>query len=264
MLLTGLKGRTAVVTGAGRTTGIGVCIARSLAQSGCSVVVVGSNRAGSGQGALSEELQAVVDDLSAAGGQARGCHTDLTSSREVEALWDVVRSEFGGASFLVNNAAAGRGDDRQPVATVPFAEWARVTRGNLDMTFLMSQAFIRLAPSPTAIVNVSSISARYFPESTSAYAASKSGVQALTKVMAREAGAAGIRVNAVCPGLVETPRMGGYSTTPAGREFIAHTPLGRAGTVEDIAPIVTFLCSDQGRWITGQTINADGGYAIEP
>jgi NAD(P)-dependent dehydrogenase (short-subunit alcohol dehydrogenase family) len=114
------------------------------------------------------------------------------------------------------------------------------------------------------IVNISSIAGKKFPADASAYAASKAGIQALTACMAREVGRHEIRVNAVCPGLVDTSRMDDLGRGEGWKQIVeAVTPLGRAGTGADIAATVVYLCSDEGSWVTGQSWNVDGGAVVE-
>jgi NAD(P)-dependent dehydrogenase (short-subunit alcohol dehydrogenase family) len=110
---------------------------------------------------------------------------------------------------------------------------------------------------------MSSIAGKRLPPNTAAYAASKAGIQALTASMAQEVGAAGVRVNAICPGVIDTARMDLIGRDDAWNAMIANIPLGRAGVGEDIAAMTVFLCSDQGRWITGQAYNVDGGQVVE-
>ena len=115
-----------------------------------------------------------------------------------------------------------------------------------------------------SIVNISSIAGKTFSPETAAYAASKAGVQALTACMAREMGSHNVRVNAICPGLVDTSRMDALGRGDAWEQLVSESvPLRRAGTGDDIAFITAFLCSDQGAWITGQSWNVDGGMVVQ-
>jgi 3-oxoacyl-[acyl-carrier protein] reductase len=115
-----------------------------------------------------------------------------------------------------------------------------------------------------SIVNISSIAGKRFSPNTSAYAASKAGLQALTACMAQEVGRAGIRVNAICPGIIDTSRMDDLGRGEEWQQFVdSLIPLGRAGSGEDIAHAVVYLCSDQGAWVTGQSWNVDGGTVVQ-
>jgi NAD(P)-dependent dehydrogenase (short-subunit alcohol dehydrogenase family) len=175
--------------------------------------------------------------------------------------------EFGRIDFVVNNAGAARGNDRVPVVELGVETWRQVIDVNLNGTFYMSRACGRRMIEQGeggVIVNISSIAGKMLPPSAAAYASSKAGIQALTACMAQEVGAHGIRVNAVCPGIVDTYRM---DDIPRGKDWdnlIARSvPIGRAGSGDDIASIVAFLCSEQGSWITGQSYNVDGGTAVQ-
>jgi 3-oxoacyl-[acyl-carrier protein] reductase len=267
--LTGLKGKVAVVTGAARARSIGREIALDLGRAGCRVVVTG--RAGNRRPAGEEEIawrgiDSVADEVRALGAEAMVFEGDLTDDEVVARLADEVAAQFGAADFLVNNASANRGDDRAAIVDLAPDVWRAVTRTNLDSTFLMSQTFARRmvdAGRAGAIVNVSSISGKFFPANAGAYAASKAGIQALTKVMAREVGPHGIRVNAICPGLVDTARMDDLRDQAGWDAMIGATPLRRAGVPADVASLASFLLSDQASWITGQAINVDGGFVME-
>ena len=127
----------------------------------------------------------------------------------------------------------------------------------------MSQAFGRLMVESGrggSIVNISSIAGKRLAPFTAAYAASKAGLQALTACMAQEVAGAGVRVNADLPGAIDTSRMDDLGRDEGWQQLVrTHVPLGRAGTGEDIAHIVVYLCSDEGAWVTGQSWNVDGG-----
>jgi NAD(P)-dependent dehydrogenase (short-subunit alcohol dehydrogenase family) len=114
-----------------------------------------------------------------------------------------------------------------------------------------------------SIVNISSIAGKALPPNTAAYAASKAGLQALTASMAQEMGKYAVRVNAICPGVIDTSRMDDLGRGEAWDALVNNViPLGRAGRGEDIAAMTVFLCSDQGAWITGQSYNVDGGHVV--
>jgi NAD(P)-dependent dehydrogenase (short-subunit alcohol dehydrogenase family) len=187
--------------------------------------------------------------------------SDVTDRAAVEALADRVVAELGRVDVVVNNAGAARGVDRVPVLDLDPGAWAHVIDVNLHGTFHMSQVFGRRLVDRGeggSIVNISSIGGKMMSARTAAYSASKAGVHALTCAMAEELAGDGIRVNAVCPGIVDTARVD--DMRPAWDEMIARAvPLGRAGTGDDIAWMVVYLCSDQGSWITGQLYSVDGG-----
>lgn len=269
MELTGLKGRVAVVTGAARARGIGRDTAVVLGKAGCSVVVTGrkssrlpDDEARSGW----RGIHSVVEEIQAAGGKAAAFEGDLAVESEAQRLADFTASTFGAATILVNNAAANRGDDRQPVTDLPLEAWHTVMNTNNDSVFLVSRAFARQmlgAGNGGSIVNISSIAGKVFGANTAAYASSKAAMQAITKVMARELGPNNIRVNAICPGLIDTARMDDLKGQEGWDALVDRSSLGRAGEPIDIAWMVAFLCSEQARWISGQAINVDGGSVLE-
>lgn len=270
--LTGLEGKVAVVTGAGRMLSIGRPIAVVLARAGCDVVLTGTGRPpeqypDEEKAAGWRDIDSVADEVRAEGRRALPVVSDVADEAAVRDLLDRTVAEFGRVDFIVNNAGAARGRDRVPVVDMPIDAWDTVVRVNLRGTFLMSKIFGRQlidAGNGGVIVNISSIAGKILPPNTSAYAASKAGIQALTASMAQEVGQYGIRVNAICPGLVETYRLDDIRGTPAWDQAISsRIPLRRAGRGEEIAWATAYLCSDQGSWITGQSINVDGGMAVQ-
>jgi NAD(P)-dependent dehydrogenase (short-subunit alcohol dehydrogenase family) len=182
----------------------------------------------------------------------------------VERLVSQTIAEFGHVDIIVNNAGAARGDDRRPVVDLDVDAWRKVIDVNLTGTFLMSKFFGRQLVDQGdggSIVNISSIAGKALPANTAAYASSKSAIQTLTACMAQEVGGAGIRVNAICPGVIDTYRMDDLGRGEAWNKWIQSSiPLGRAGTGDDIAHQVVYLCSDEGSWISGQSYTVDGGH----
>lgn len=271
LTLTGLEGKVAVVTGAGRMRSIGRPIAVEMARAGCKVVLTGTGRPpeqypDDEKAAGWRDIDSVVDEIRAFGGTALGVVSDVGDEGAVRALLERTLAEFGRVDFVVNNAGAARGRDRVPVVNMPIDAWDTVIRVNLRGTFLMSKIFgqhLIDAGHGGSIVNISSIAGKLLPPNTSAYAASKAGIQALTASMAQEVGQFGIRVNAICPGLVDTVRIDDIRGTPAWDQATARIALRRMGRGEEIAWAVMYLCSDQGAWFTGQSINLDGGHAVQ-
>ncbi len=270
--LTGLAGKVAVVTGAGRMRSIGRPIAVSLAQAGCDVVLTGSGRSpddypADEKAAGWRDIASVADEVRAAGVRAMEVVSNVADPGAVDQLAARTLDEFGRVDFVVNNAGAARGSDRVPVTDLTTEDWHRVIDVNLHGTFYMSRAFGRRLMEQGqggAIINISSIAGKRLPPNTAAYAASKAAIQALTACMAQEVGVHGIRVNAVCPGIIDTYRMDDLGRDNAWKALIEQmVPLKRAGTGDDVAAMVTFLCSDQGAWITGQSYNVDGGSVVE-
>ncbi len=145
--------------------------------------------------------------------------------------------------------------------------WRTVIEVNLTGSFLMSKIFGQLmveAGAGGSIINISSIAGKKLSPNTAAYAASKAGLQALSACMAQEVAGAGVRVNTICPGIIDTSRMDDLGRGEVWDNVIKElVPLGRPGTGEDIAHIVVYLCSDEGSWVTGQAWNVDGGTVVQ-
>ena len=265
--LTGLDGKVAVVTGAGRMRSIGRPIAVELARAGCDVVVTGTGRSpdrypDDEKAAGWRDIESVADEIRALGRKATAVVSDVSDDRSVDALVQQVINELGRIDFVVNNAGAARGEDRRPIVDVEPDVWRRVIDVNLNGSFLMSRAFARKMIEQGeggGIVNISSIAGKMLPPENAAYAASKAGLHALTACMSGEVGKDNIRVNAICPGIIDTSRLDDMRGEMWDRVVQDYIPLGRAGTGEEIAYMTVFLCSDQGAWVTGQIYNVDGG-----
>jgi len=271
--LTGFDGKVAVVTGAGRMRSIGRPIALALARAGCDIVLTGSGKPASAypedeQRAGWRDIESVADEVRALGRRALPLVSDVRDPQAVEALAQRVMAEWDRADFIINNAGSTRGSDRVPATELPLSEWQRVLGTNLDGTFYMSRCFAQqmvAAGRGGVILNISSIAGRNLMPNTAAYGTSKAAIDALSTVLAGELGPKGIRVNSVAPGMIDTSRM---DDVPRGevwdRIVRSNIPLQRAGTGEDIAHMVVFLCSDQASWITGQTLYVDGGHGHAP
>lgn len=271
--LTGFEGKVAVVTGAGRMRSIGRPIAVELARAGCDLVLTGSGRAADTypadeQAAGWRDIQSVAEEVRALGRKALTLVSDVRDPAAVAALAERVVSEFGRVDFVINNAGSTRGGDRIPATELPLEQWQRVINTNLDGSFYMSRSFaqqMKRLGHGGVIINISSIAGRMRMPNTAAYATSKAAIDALTTVLAGELGADGIRVNSVAPGMIDTSRMDDVPRGKVWDEIVRNNiPLQRAGTGADIAHTVVFLCSEQGAWITGQTIYVDGGHGHAP
>lgn len=270
--LTGLTDKVAVVTGAGRMRSIGRPIAVELARAGCHIVLTGTGRApqrypDDEKAAGWKDIESVAEEVRALGRTALTAVSDVSDLAAVEALAERTMGELGRVDIVVNNAGASKGEDRKPVIDLDPALWRTVIDVNLTGSFLMSKVFGRLLVEGGrggSIVNISSIAGKVMTPTTSAYAASKAGLQAMTACMSGEVGRYGVRVNAVCPGIIDTSRMDDLGRGEGWDELIAtRIPLGRAGTGDDIAYAVLYLCSDQGAWVTGQSWNVDGGTVVQ-
>ncbi|MET0580018.1 MAG: SDR family NAD(P)-dependent oxidoreductase [Ilumatobacteraceae bacterium] len=270
--LTGLTGKVAVVTGAGRMRSIGRPIAVQLARAGCDVVLTGTGRSpdrypDDEKAAGWLDIESVAEEVRAIGGKALTAVSDVSDLGAVEALAQLVMETFGRVDIVVNNAGASKGEDRKPVVDLDPGLWRTVIDVNLTGSFLMSKVFGNLLVAGArggSIVNISSIAGKVLSPNTAAYAASKAGLQALTASMSGEVGQYGVRVNAICPGIIDTSRMDDLGRADAWDQLVAtRIPLGRAGTGDDIAHTVVYLCSDQGEWVTGQSWNVDGGTVVQ-
>ena len=268
--LSGFDGKVAVVTGAGRMRSIGRALAVRLAEAGCDVVVTGTGRdpdtfPEDERATGWRDIESVADEVRAFGRRALAVVCDVADGVAVTVLAERVVSELGRVDILVNNAGAARGADRCAVLDLDPGLWRSVIDVNLTGTFLASQAFGRhmVAQGSGSIVNISSIAGKRLSPFAGAYAASKAGVQALTACMAQEVGPCGVRVNAVCPGVVDTSRLDAVGRGEAWQRTLDGIPLRRAGTGEDVAATVVYLCADQGAWVTGQSWNVDGGSVVQ-
>jgi NAD(P)-dependent dehydrogenase (short-subunit alcohol dehydrogenase family) len=241
-----LSGRVALVTGAGR--GIGKAIARGLKESGAVVVVNDIDSA---------SAQATAAEL---GGATLRFPADVADPQAVQRTIDTIVKECGGLHILVNNAGV---EYKTSVLETPVAEWQRTLDVNLSAAFYTSQAAGRVmrAAGGGVIVNIASIAGHNIPlPNRAAYVASKAGLVGFTRECAREFAAYGIRVNAVCPGVIVTEMTAESRSNPAqvGR-WLSEIPQGRLGEPGDVVGLVLFLCSDAARYLTGQAINVDGG-----
>jgi 3-oxoacyl-[acyl-carrier protein] reductase len=267
MEITGLEGKVAVVTGAGRMRSIGRPIAVELARAGCDVVLTGTGRPperypADEQAAGWRDIDSVADEIRALGRTAMPVVSSVTDAGAVDQLVADTIERFGRVDIVVNNAGAARGEDRVPVVELDIDVWRNVIDVNLHGTFLMSRAFGRSfidQGNGGSIVNISSVGGKMMAANTAAYSASKAGIHALTSAMASEMGRYGVRVNAVCPGVIDTYRLDDIGRGERWQQTLARIPLGRAGSGEDIANMVVYLCSEQGSWITGQLYTVDGG-----
>jgi 2-hydroxycyclohexanecarboxyl-CoA dehydrogenase len=246
---------TAIVTGAASERGIGRATAHRLAREGWAVAVVDLDEAAAEK--VAEELR------DAYGVAAKGFGVDVRDQAGVQGVVDRVVDELPQLVGLVNNAGVS---SPVPFLEVEASEWDRVVDVNLRGTFLMTQAAARVmaANKLGRIVNISSTSAQRGGAvySLAAYAAAKAGVIGLAKTLARELGPHGITANVVSPGSIDTDIMGGRLTDERKEAMLKDLPVGRVGTVDDVAHVISFLLSAESGYLTGVTYDVNGGSHI--
>jgi 3-oxoacyl-[acyl-carrier protein] reductase len=265
--MTELTGRVAIVTGAGRMRGMGRATALALAGAGADVVVTGTGRPATSYPADEQEagwrdIESVADEIGELGRRTLPLALDVTSQPDVDAMVDRVVDEFGRVDILVNTAAYPKAEDRRPAVDLPAELWRRVIDVDLTGTFLCATAVARQLirqGEGGRIVNFSSLAGKRAKADMSAYVAAKFAVVGLTQALALELGPHGINVNCVCPGSVDTSRQSGEAHAAWEREAKASAALGRIGLVDEIAAVVVFLCSPASAFVSGQSINVDGG-----
>jgi meso-butanediol dehydrogenase/(S,S)-butanediol dehydrogenase/diacetyl reductase len=253
-----LYGKVAVVTGGSR--GIGAAIAWRFAREGAAVVLAANEAM----------VDSIAEDIRAAGWRAASIVADVTQAGDVARIYDLAEAEFGWVDISVQNAGV---ITIARIEEMTEAEWDRVMAVNTKGVFLCCQAAIariRKHGSGGRLINTASGQARQGFIFTPHYAASKFGVIGLTQSLAKEVAKEGITVNAFCPGIIETDMwayndqawgklLGDYAPGELMAEWVGNIPMGRAGSGEDVAGLVAFLAGPDAGYITGQTINVDGG-----
>ncbi len=239
-----LAGRVALVTGSARN--IGRAIALALASGGAGVMVTARQS--------TREAEAVAEEIRQMGGRAAVAMADVADPDAVAGLIEATIEQFGRLDILVNNASVRREVD---FAALDYREWREITATTLDGAYLCSRAALPhlIAAGAGAIVNIGGLSAHTGAARRAHVIAAKAGLVGLTRALAHDLAPHRITVNCVAPGMIETTRAGAEPAHHAGRT----PPVGRRGTPEEIAALVRFLCGPDARYITGQTIHANGG-----
>ncbi len=247
-----LQGKVAIITGG--SAGIGEAIAKAFVREGASVVITGRRQ---------KELDRVVNDIMKEQGKAFAVAGSVTDELHVQETVRQTVRQFGQLDILVNNA--GVGDFGKRLHEIDDATWTQVFDVNLTGVFRMTRAVLpqMLKQGKGAIVNISSIASVIGLPSLPVYAASKGGLDALTRALAVDYAKDGIRCNVVNPGLIDTPMAAPLmSNSELLDPILSHYPIRRAGKPEEVANMVLYLVSDEATWVTGGTFPIDGGMTI--
>jgi NAD(P)-dependent dehydrogenase (short-subunit alcohol dehydrogenase family) len=242
-----LQGKVAVITGG--VSGIGAATARLFASEGAKLVLVDFN---------AEKGAAFEAELKSEGYEAVFVKADVTSEADVKNIYDTTLSTFGKVDVLFNNAGIGA---VKPTEELTYAEWRKTVEVDLDGVFLVAQAAIKefLKTGGGVIVNTASMYGWVGSPGSAAYNAAKAGVINLSRSLGLEYAERNIRVNALCPGFIETPILG-----ETDRQFLTNaTPMKRLGKPEEMAKAVLFMASDDSSFMTGNSLIVDGGYTAQ-
>ena len=277
-MYTDLRGKTAIITGAGKKTGIGYAIAVKLASCGANIVIadIGMAQAEEGQvsTATSGEMKEIEADIAQRFGvKAAAVLLDVTDTASVARMMDEVGQRFDEIHILVNNAGASFG---VPSAVENYDEtaWMKTIDVNLHGVFRVSKAVLPvMKKTGGSIINMASRAGKVPPLFNAAYGAAKAGVIMLTKTMAKELAGSSIRVNAICPGQIMTDiekwrfalEAKVFGSTPEEREMemCKTIPLGRIGDPAEVGELAAFLASSASSYMTGQAVNITGGQLME-
>lgn len=241
-----LDKKVAIVTGASR--GIGRAIAEKLAQNGAAVVINYARSA--------EKAQKVVTTIKATGGKALAVQADMSKVEDIRDLFKKTKAHFGRLDILINNAGIST---FKPLAEVTEEEFDKIFMLNARGTFFALQEAAQQLEEGGRIINISTAGTIQSAPGAALYTGSKAAVEQFTLSLAKELGERGITVNAVSPGTTDTEGL--KAPREMVNQWIEATPLKRLGQPKDIADIVSFLSSEEARWLTGQNIRATGGFA---
>ncbi len=244
-----LKGKVAVVTGASK--GIGANIAKSLAAEGAAVVV---NYSSSKEGA-----EKIVDQIVKSGGKAVAVQGDVSKAADVQRIFAETKEAFGALHVLVNDAGVYEFGALPEITEEHFHR--QFNTNVLGLLLATQEAVKHFGDEGGSVVNIGSTVSRLTPPGSAVYSATKSAVDAVTHVLAKELGPKKIRVNSINPGMVETEgtHTAGFIGSEFQNQLEAQTPLGRIGQPGDIGPVAVFLASADSGWVTGETLLASGG-----
>jgi len=246
-----LKDKAAVVTGG--ASGIGEKTAEFFIQEQVKVLIADIQK---------ERIEKTIASLRAKGGVVHGCVCDVRDEKSVVSMVDQALGNFGTVDFLVNSA--GIGGAMNPIETAPRDQWQRILDINLVGTINCCKAIMPVlkANKRGRIINLASEAGVSGEKGLEVYAASKGGVLALTKSLAKTLGWYGVTVNAVAPAFVHSP-MTAFLNPEVEKKWLKAYTIKRLGETQDIASMIVFLCSDRCSWITGQTISINGGFSMK-
>lgn len=277
----GLTGKVALVTGAARYRGIGRAIALRLADDGADIVICGRPRSPESYPEHEQEIgwqgiESLAKEIEQKGRRALPLECDVTQKDQVVAMINSIASQFGRLDIIVNNAGVPSDAGASPILDTDEDVWYQTMDVNVNGVFLVSKyggRLMRDSNNGGAIVMIASLAGRVGLEDYGAYCASKFGVIGFTQQLALELAKTGIRVNCVSPGSHDTDMMDGTIARvsekhqlPDGsfREQLENfIPMGRQGDVSELASVVSFMCSKDASYVTGQTINVDGGARLD-
>ena len=272
-----LEGKTALITGSGKKTGIGYGIAKELAACGAIVIITDLGDIKSTDSPIPTGTTAEMDEIAESLSQEYQVETmavsaDVTDKDLLARMVEQVQKRFPTVDILCNNAGASFGVPNA-VHTYDEDAWFKMFDVNLHSVFRVTRAVLPMMENGGSVINTASRAGKVPPLFNGAYAVAKAGVIMLTKVMARELAPSGVRVNAICPGQISTDleewRFGleaeFYQTTKEERiaEMCKTIPLNRIGNIQEVGQLVAFLASEESSYITGQAINVTGGQLME-
>jgi 3-oxoacyl-[acyl-carrier protein] reductase/meso-butanediol dehydrogenase/(S,S)-butanediol dehydrogenase/diacetyl reductase len=277
----GLNGKVALVTGAARYRGIGRAIALRLADDGADIVISGRPRSPDSLPQHEQDMdwlgtESLAEEIRQKGRRALAIDCDVTKRDQVVAMVDTIASEFGRLDIIVNNAGVPSNAGSSPILDTEEDVWYETMDVNVNGVFLVTKyggRLMRDSGNGGAIVMIASLAGRVGLVDYGAYCASKFGVIGFTQQLALELAATGIRVNCVSPGSHDTDMMDGTIARatenyklPDGafkQQLENFIPMGRQGKVSELAAVVSFVCSSDASYVTGQTINVDGGARLD-
>jgi NAD(P)-dependent dehydrogenase (short-subunit alcohol dehydrogenase family) len=266
-----LDGKVAIVTAAGRRRSIGNSTALALARLGADVVVTGTGR---DPATFPEDEKAVgwrdvestADQIRELGRRALTATLDVTDAAQIDDMVSRTLAELGRIDILINNAALPIGADRIPMVEVDPGLFERVIAVKVMGSFLCSRAVAKVLIEQAEggkVVNIASVAGKRGNADAMAYCAANFAMVGMTQSMARELGPHGVNVNCVCPGGVDTSRMDDLGRGERWEQMGNATPIGRLGTDDEVGEFMVYLCTEASSWITGQSININGGTIME-